>query len=396
MNYRIEAHKELTKFGECVSGLLKYDGSQAVTSCTFYNQPIQIRNTAESGCNPTSCRTCDGGCLLASEYQDSSGVAAIARRVNVGLGNINATSVCGLVFRSTKKFRYDRGTQIDGLIGLGYSPKGGFPTVIDSWIKQNQLADVFSIQLGPRGGAFSLGGYNPNYFTGDINWAPIMPSAHWYQVPLLSISVQNSKLKFSKSEKQARTIIDSGTTHLLVPTATFNKLTQKITAHVSKSAPTVPASISAAWENSFFNKANCYTDVDLSWLPNIDFEFKRKLSAAEKKAKISKSFKLTMKPEDYLYLQGTVEGKPCYSYGIGTGSNSMFIFGDTFMTSYYSIFDRQNNRLGFAYSSKSSTVSPTTEPVTIAQIPEFASAPDFLVPKLSFLIIVIVLFLVIM
>lgn len=368
-----------------------------MTACTFYNQPISIRNTAESGCNPTSCKTCDGGCLLASEYQDSSGVAAIGRSVNVGLGTINATSVCGLVFRSTKKFRYDRGTQIDGLIGLGYSPEGGFPTVVDSWIAQNKLSDVFSIQLGPRGGAFSLGGYNPNYFTGDIQWTPILPSAHWYQVPLLSISVQGSKVKFSRNEKKAKTIVDSGTTHLLVPTATFDKITQKITTHVRKSTPTVPASINAGWENSFFNNAICHTDVDLNWLPNIQFEFKRKLSAAEKKAKVSKSFTLTMKPEDYLYLRTTAEGKPCYSYGIGKGSNSMFIFGDTFMTSYYSIFDRQNGRLGFAYSSKSSTVSPTNEPITIAQIPEFASAPDFLVPNLSFLLIIsLVLFVVIM
>jgi hypothetical protein len=319
--------------------------------------------------------------LLSSEYQDTSAVAAIARGVNVALGDkVNASSVCGLVFRSSKKFRYDRGSQIDGLIGLGYTPKGGFPTVVDSWITQNNLPDVFAIQLGPRGGAFSLGGYNPNYFEGEINWTPIVGSTHWYQVPLKSLSVQGSKIKFSKAEKSAKTIVDSGTTHNLLPPATFDKLAQRITTHVLKATPTIPNSITAPWESSFFNSAICHTDISLQWLPTLHLEFERKLSAAEAAAGVTSTFLLPIAPKDYLYQLGTRDGKPCYSFGFGKGADKLIILGDTFMTSYYSIFDRQHERIGFAYSKKASNVIPTNEPVTIEYIPEFSAGKTLAAP----------------
>jgi len=360
-----------------------------------------MRETVDVGCgHKKACRSCSassGGCLLSTQYQDGTSVYASARRLNISLGSVSSVSVAGLVFRSTQGFRYDAGTQIDGLIGLGLSsPSTSFPTVLDDWIHSNGLHDAFAIQLGPNGGAISLGGYNPSYFTGEILWTPLLHHNGWYQIPLPQISVGNTNIQYSTQIQKAKAAIDSGTTYVLVPTDVFAQIASSIASYASQSSSSCPHSICGPMASTIFYTGLCSSDIDLQTLPTIRFTFQRKMTISETKHHHVGYFTLSLTPRQYTYAKYTQNGRDCTAYGIGIGPNDVFVLGDTFMTSYYSIFDRQNMRLGLAASTQASNVVPTNEPITLVRDPNFANAQGFhllirpITIALSILIVLIV------
>lgn len=335
-----------------------------------------MSETSEVGCDKKRCKSCSGGCLFSTQYQDGTSVYAHARLVNMTLGSVSSSSVVGLVYRSTKGFRYDAGTQIDGLIGLGrYRASSSFSTVLDDWMRSRGHGNAFSMQLGPMGGALSLGGYNPSYFSGEIFWTPLLDHSSWYRVPLPQISVGDKVVQYSKQIAKAKAVVDSGTTYVLVPTDVFSQIASFIASFASSSCS---QAICGPMPSTIFYTGRCSTDIDLQSLPEIRLTFERKMTIAETKQHKTNPFTLVLTPRQYTYLQSTQNGKECRAYALGIGPNDVFVLGDTFMTSYYSIFDQQNMRVGFATSTHASNVLPTNEPVTLTRDPNYASASTLL------------------
>lgn len=353
---------ELTIFSfSCV----QYRDSKASVRCTTFNDPLSMSETDEVECKEDVCKSCNGGCSYHTIYQDGSGVHAKVRRVNMTLGDVSTKSAVGMVYRSSPSFRYDAGTQTDGLLGISFSK--GYRTIMDDMISKSGSADTFALQLGPKGGALSIGGYNPNYFEGNISWTKMLGNGIWYETPLPSIKVGNMWVSYNSPTSKAKSVIDSGTTHLLVPSAVLQQIVAYVKAAVSSATDSPPKSFSGPFKGSFFDHMTCHDDVDLAMLPPIFFTFEPKTASDGK-------FTLTLQPHQYVYALRSSDGRPCYSFGFAEGPSSIFIFGDTFMTSYYTIFDRQNRRIGFAESTNLSEVVPTSEPVTLVKNPAFSSA----------------------
>lgn len=250
---------------------------------------------------------------------------------------------------------------------------GAFPTVLDGWLAESGASDAFALQLGSKGGALSLGGYNPNYFKGEISWTPMVGSSGWYETPLPAIAVGDTPISYKGSVPGLKSVVDSGTTHLMLPTGVFKEVVAAIQSYVATS-PSPSPSFTAPWNASFFNSGTCHTDVDVDTLPPIHFTFERKLNLSERASGVQRSFTISMEPRRYLHKLRTSSGGACWSFGLRKGIEDPLILGDTFMTSFYTIIDRQNRRIGLAYTNDDSSVVPTSEPITLMREPDFAES----------------------
>jgi hypothetical protein len=250
---------------------------------------------------------------------------------------------------------------------MGYSKEDGFPTVYDSWIQAEGTNDIFALQLGASGGALSIGGYNPSYFEGELNWTPLLGGSH-YKIPTPSFVVEGDPTRV-RLDSKVTTIVDSGTTHVLIPPGAFDHLSNALILYLTKSLGKCPKNVCTDWEHSILNTAVCTPALDTKGWPSIGLTMQRKFPVDDD---TKEYFTLTMRPNEYFVVGGYQGGAACYSFGLSKGPANRLILGDTFMTSYYSIFDRQNSRMGFAHSTKSSQVVPTDNPVTVDRQPDLS------------------------
>merc|ERR1711939_1030399 len=162
------------------------------------------------------------------------------------------------------------------------------------------------------GGEFLLGGVDSKYYTGDISYVPLSNTTYW-QFEMESVLVGG---KASGCTNGCKAIADTGTSLLAGPTAEVEVIQKAIGATpLMKGEYTVDCS-------------------KISSMPNVDFKL------------AGKSYTLT--PQQYV-LQ--VSGQ-CLSGFMGIDLpphlGSMWILGDVFLSSYYTVFDYGNKQVGFA------------------------------------------------
>jgi len=107
------------------------------------------------------------------------------------------------------------------------------------------------------------------------------------------------------------------------------------------------------------DKITILKDEDLKKLPGISFVFRNNIT-------------LTLEPEDYmikveysvLRAADDVSARILGIESFDLGDDDIdAILGDTFMKKYYTLFDRENRRIGFANKTKCSSESYTTDVV---------------------------------
>nr|DBA34523.1 TPA: hypothetical protein GDO54_002074 [Pyxicephalus adspersus] len=205
-----------------------------------------------------------------------------------------------------------------GILGMAYStlakPSSSVETFFDSLVKQANIPNIFSMQMcgaglpttgaGVNGGSLVMGGIEPVLYTGDIWYTPI--TEEWYyQVEVLKFEVGGMNLNLDCREIQ-----------------NFN---------------------TEFWTGL---QLACWEKTEEPWLyfPDLSIYLRDSDNA-------SRSFRLTMKPQ--LYIQSVMtfrEDMNCYRFGISPSSNALVI-GATVMEGFYTIFDREEKRVGFAVSS---------------------------------------------
>jgi len=121
----------------------------------------------------------------------------------------------------------------DGILGIGYSSISAVnaPTLIDSLVA-NGMPNCFSMCLGTNGGIFVLGGDNSQYYTGAYTYTPIINETY-YVVQMNDFKVGGKSLGLPASD-YGQTIVDSGTTLLIIPQRAFNLIKSIILNMCSK------------------------------------------------------------------------------------------------------------------------------------------------------------------
>ncbi|KAJ7337667.1 acid protease [Mycena albidolilacea] len=206
---------------------------------------------------------------------------------------------------------------IDGILGLA------FPAI--SNLNQNPFfvnadaagvvdANQFSFYLASSGSELYLGGTNDDLYTGDIEFNSVDSSGGFWQATGGKALVDSAT-----TVSGIETIIDSGTTLIYGPPADVKKIFAKVTG------------------SKVYDSKNGYYSYPCATPPTISFNWGGQnwaISAAN------------------LNLGQTATGsKDCVAsiaaQDLGLGSN-VFLLGDAFMKNVYTVFDFDQEAVGFA------------------------------------------------
>ncbi|KAJ3115851.1 hypothetical protein HK100_001221 [Physocladia obscura] len=271
----------------------------------------------------------------------SGAAAGIVGYSNVTLGGLNAEILVGLSILLVE--------QQQGLLGLAFSSLGVISSsvtpyvhVSGNWFDALNLDNpVFGFYLSDYAdgdyGEITLGGYDSEKYTGDITWQPLVnvtedylgnPSPGYWTFSLLpwTWSVPGTSASGAiGSSNTPYAIADTGTTLLIVPND-------------------VALGVYAALNITFNNDPDIqdYTIPCTNNLPPFVFSYE--------------GVDFPIPSEIYTLLAGTDSlGNDVCIPGITGGGDGIAIFGDIFLRTYYSFYDKKNIQLGFA-----KAVHPTT------------------------------------
>jgi len=213
----------------------------------------------------------------------------------------------------------------DGILGLAFesiSVDNVTPVWYNIWNQGLVQQNLFSFWLSKNstagaGGEMMLGGIDQSRYTGSITWVPLQSETYW-QFTFQDFQVNGNSLGWCSSGG-CKVIADTGTSLIAGPTAQIAALNSKLGA-----IPIGPEYI--------------FPSCNLASLPNVQV--------------VIAGTTFTLTPQDYV-LQITSQGKTeCLSGFMGIALppqiGELFILGDVFISTFYTVFDFGNERVGFA------------------------------------------------
>jgi len=283
------------------------------------------------------------GTTVTSQYADGSGWQGPAYQDQVSIAGSPAVSMTFASMKTVASFWptqscqfTQQGNEHQGIIGFAYPGLASYPTNpwFNQFISQNpSIPAQFALQMCPETGNIWIGGYDPAFYTGTLQWTPITQKL-WYSVSLLGMGVGTTAVGTAASFASPAAIVDSGTTMLIVPATVYNSITQA----VYQSAYFVQE-----FGSTFFGSGYCLTSTQSiaqlnANLPPMTFTFADGAGG---------SFTLSAPAiSSYLMEAHDSLGRTLFCSGIAPSSQT--ILGWSFMNTFITVFDVGNSRIGFA------------------------------------------------
>ncbi|GFO41557.1 cathepsin-d [Plakobranchus ocellatus] len=218
-------------------------------------------------------------------------------------------------------------TTNDGILGLGFRHTNidEDPTVFDNMVSQGVVSDpVFSfylnsIESGGRDSVLTLGGTNPDYYTGDFTFVDLSVPDQW-QFKMDRVQFSNGAATVCQDGCQG--LVDSATSLIVGP---IDEVDVIMSALGGIPMPGLP-------------RMYIFDCSNVDNLPDLEFVLNGK--------------KLPLKSRDYI-MEMPIDGKTvCLSSLVGKTwekeETPVWILGIFFMRTYYTQFDKGNSRIGFA------------------------------------------------
>uniref|UniRef100_A0AAY5KXZ1 Cathepsin D n=1 Tax=Esox lucius TaxID=8010 RepID=A0AAY5KXZ1_ESOLU len=342
INYLLDSHYD-TFDDDGATGrskviLKNYDDAQFYGDIGLGSPPQILRVSFDTGSNylwvpSKKCSITEVSCLIHRKYNETMSSTYIKNgkqfSVYYGMGNvagylsqdtcsIGSISIKGQVFGEAVKMNGANfvGAKFDGVLGMSYPTDVGMTPVFDNIMKEKLLENnVFSFYLNHKispnqlGGQLVLGGTDPAYYTGDFHYVNVTRKELW------NIHVDRSVQDVTLCTSGCEAAVDTGTSLILGPTNEISALQRAVGA--------VP------WSGGKYVVA-C---EKVSSLPMVSFTISGKV------------YPLT--GEQYI-LRWTSKGKKICLLGFLATSITEWILGDVFIAAYYTVFDRDSDRVGFA------------------------------------------------
>mmetsp|Transcript_67254 Transcript_67254/g.180727 ORF Transcript_67254/g.180727 Transcript_67254/m.180727 type:complete len:429 (+) Transcript_67254:93-1379(+) len=199
----------------------------------------------------------------------------------------------------------------DGIFGLGLQQMSEGPhfNILDCMIRDKVLkANMFAVFFGATDeepSEITFGEYRKAKMATDLFWVPVSSPGYW-QVQMEDITIANKRMSLCKG--QCQVAVDTGTSLMAGPTDIVNDLIDKLAV------------------------ANNCSNYDT--LPDLGFVVGKHI--------------LNLKPEDYVDKSEDGCSVALMTLDIPPPKGPLFIFGDPFLRKYYTVYDREALRVGFA------------------------------------------------
>ena len=287
----------------------------------------------------------DDGCFFQVRYADSSGEAGDIVRDTVAWGPHTTATLLGRIFAQIPLDGFSS-SGVDGILGLGGRGLnfGSAPTLLDDIIAAESLEDKFAMQIGVQGvegsGVVDIGAAagDPSRFVGQMQWTAMDPEL-WYVVKPEALSVGGFIVAAAESDFGESTIVDSGSSLILLPAKLYRRVRAVFEAKFSHLVGVGPV---GGTDTSMFTPNSCFTNLPIDQFPVLKIRFRGGAVAS-------------LPPSSY-FLKAALNGETYHCFGIAAGDMnegwqvpaSQSILGDSFMSGLYVVFDRAGKRLGFA------------------------------------------------
>ncbi|XP_006899953.1 PREDICTED: pepsin F-like [Elephantulus edwardii] len=205
----------------------------------------------------------------------------------------------------------------DSILGLAYPALGteGITPIFDTLWKGGHIAEgIFAFYLsnnGQNGSVAMFGGVDKSYYKGELNWVPLSTPLFW-QVTIDHISMEGMTVACRDG---CQAILDTGTSLLVGPYMDIYNIHSLIKAQKSLNGEYV---------------VDCEA---VHTLPDIVFAINGINYTVPASAYTLQQGNLC-----YIRLQQQLSGQPAQSW----------VLGDVFLRQYFSVYDRENNRIGLA------------------------------------------------
>ncbi|KAM6458691.1 renin isoform 1-T1 [Liasis olivaceus] len=216
--------------------------------------------------------------------------------------------------------------RFDGVLGMGYPNQAidGVIPVFDKIISEKVLsAMVFSVYYSRNselntGGEIILGGNDPSYYIGDFHYISISREGYWH-VDLKGVSIEKDIVLCHEGCTAA---IDTGSSFITGPASSVSVLMKTIGATLVE-------------EQNYVVECK-----KIHLLPDISFHLGDETYSLSSSAYV-------LKHSEYGKELCVVAFS---ALDIPPPLGPLWLLGATFIKQYYTEFDRQNNRIGFATS----------------------------------------------
>jgi saccharopepsin len=201
----------------------------------------------------------------------------------------------------------------DGILGLSLPQmaEGNAFSIIDQMVNANVLEQpLFGVFFGndDEESEITFGSYKRERMTGELFWTPVTEPGYW-QVKVEDIKLGDKKQQICTGTRRCQVAVDTGTSLLAAPPDVVDELVDHLQV------------------------AQDCSNIDS--LPDMGF--------------IIGDHVLNLKAEDY--VAQTVNGCSLglMALDIPPPKGPLFIFGDPFLRKFYTVYDRKNLRVGFAF-----------------------------------------------
>lgn len=240
--------------------------------------------------------------------------------------------------RETHLFR----TQLaDGIMGLG-TKYSNSPTIVDLLYQEHDVKDfMFTICFALEGGFMTIGGFNASRHLEEVKWVGMYISPY-YSVKANGLMVNgiNTDLNeddFSKAYLTG-TIVDSGTTFTYLCYKVYSTLFNYLAEYCKDEKNCLGQEIRIAGEPK-----TCYVYKEENFKHKQEF-----FDSFPTFTMLIEGKEVMWRPKFYLF--SWPETKNSYCVGVYNNGGSGNVLGGIFMRGLDVIFDRENEKIGFAES----------------------------------------------
>lgn len=206
----------------------------------------------------------------------------------------------------------------DGIIGLGFTylsvaPESNFLEMLYRQGKIDHLLFSFYFNKDDtRLSAVNIGGYDTKFFTGNIHYSKVHALNHYWEIDIEGIYYNDTEV-IDCLTKKCGAVVDTGTSMLAAPFESFTKLSELLSVDI-----------------------DC---VNLATLKNLQFKINGK--------------KFILEPDYYVLRAESETNTNCISAlmqldALSSKDKHIFILGLPFLKKYFTIYDREKKRIGFA------------------------------------------------